>query len=71
MSECLLSTRQLIVNTLGINLWGDWDMGQQQPAAGEGRGRGGEARNGGQMEDKLSEMERRMGLGRESRGARW
>ena len=58
--------RQLIVNTLGINLWGDW----QGEEAGGGGGGGGE-RN--QLE-KISEMERRMGLeraGGERRGNNW
>ena len=57
--------RQLIVNTLGINLWGDWQ--------GEGAGGGGGERK--QLE-KISEMERRMGLeragaGPDRRGSNW
>ena len=69
-----------MVNTLGINLWGDWEMKPELEAK---RGRGGEepkfvvggerAGRGGMDLDKLSEMERRMGLGggqQESRGGR-
>ena len=57
--------RQLIVNTLGINLWGDWQAEEAPDGAG-----GGERK---QLE-KISEMERRMGLersGGERRGNSW
>ena len=55
--------RQLICNTLGINLWGDWEMKQEfPPEVKRGRMEDGDRR--GRMDlDKLSEMERRMGLG--------
>ena len=60
---------------MGINLWGDWEMkpeygpepakrsrGESEPkfVVGERPGRGD---RGGMDLDKLSEMERRMGLG--------
>merc|ERR1719483_2073910 len=63
--------RQLIVNTLGINLWGDWEMKTStdyQPDPKRGRMEGpapavGENVDRRQLSlEKLSEMERRMGL---------
>jgi len=63
--------RQLIVNTLGINLWGDWEMKTNtdyQPDPKRGRMEGpapavGENVDRRQLSlEKLSEMERRMGL---------
>jgi len=58
--------RQLIVNTLGINLWGDWEMKPEHGQEHKPRGRMEEDRRSGRMDlDKLSEMERRMGLGSE------
>ena len=72
-----------MVNTLGINLWGDWEMkpeldakrgrGSEEPKFVMGGERaGGRGERGGMDLDKLSEMERRMGLGGggESRGGR-
>lgn len=66
--------RQLIVNTLGINLWGDWEMKTNtdyQPEAKRGRVEGpvvAENVDRRQLSlEKLSEMERRMGL-KEERG---
>jgi len=61
--------RQLIVNTLGINLWGDWDMKANNDYQSDGK----RARMEGPAPadnvdrrqlslEKLSEMERRMGL---------
>merc|ERR1719369_3904 len=61
--------RQLIVNTLGINLWGDWEMKNHtdyQPDMKRSRMEGGgvgENVDRRQLSlEKLSEMERRMGL---------
>jgi len=60
--------RQLIVNTLGINLWGDWDMnngGEYQPENKRSRMEGPAPENIDRRQlslEKLSEMERRMGL---------
>ena len=53
------------MNTLGINLWGDWEMKQEYtPEVKRGRMEDSDRRGGGRMDlDKLSEMERRMGLG--------
>jgi len=67
--------RQLIVNTLGINLWGDWEMKSNntdyQPDLKRSRTEGvvgGENVDRRQLSlEKLSEMERRMGL-KEDRG---
>jgi len=56
--------RQLIVNTLGLNLWGDWEHPQPQP---EHRPEEGGDRRHLSLE-KLSEMERRMGL---QEGRKW
>lgn len=68
--------RQLIVNTLGINLWGDWEMkansAEHQPEAKRGRMEGpAMAENVDRRQlslEKLSEMERRMGLKEDIRG---
>merc|ERR1719445_1222004 len=58
--------RQLIVSTLGINLWGDWEMKPEHGQEHKPWGRLEEDRRSGRMDlDKLSEMERRMGLGSE------
>ena len=76
-----LCYRQLVVNTLGINLWGDWEMkpevkrerGEEPKfvVGGERSGRSERGERGGMDLDKLSEMERRMGLGgQEARGGR-
>ena len=55
------------MNTLDINLWGDWDS-----RAADTRAARPEERGGG-MKDKLDDMERRMGIGRDERvrGGRW
>ena len=70
MCYYLTCSRQLIVNTLGINLWGDWEMKQEYaPEAKRSRMEDSDSRRGGRMDlDKLSEMERRMGLGSGDRG---
>merc|ERR1712013_233962 len=68
--------RQLIVNTLGINLWGDWEMknhADYQPDMKRSRmeGGGGVGDNVDRRQlslEKLSEMERRMGLKEERVG---
>lgn len=61
--------RQLIVHTLGINLWGDWEMKintDYQPEVKRGRVEGsvvGDNVDWRQLSlENLSEMERRMGL---------
>ena len=65
-----------MVNTLGINLWGDWEMKpeiKEEPKFVVGAERRSERGERGGMDlDKLSEMERRMGLGsgQEARGGR-
>ena len=47
--------RQLIVNTLGINLWGDWEMKPEHGQEHKPRGRMEEDRRSGRMDlDKVT-----------------